>query len=65
MKKQKEYIIKAADGIQNNFDQLWKWCESRGLFSDKDFHNYLMWIEHEVSRGTWWIKHNAQELTGD
>jgi hypothetical protein len=43
--------------IQQLYDQLWTKCKDSGWFKDnKPLMDYMMWIDHEVSRNT----HNGQ-----
>jgi hypothetical protein len=48
--------------IQQAFDKLWEYCESKDFYNEKEFKEYMMWVQHEVSRGTWGISYYIKEL---
>lgn len=48
--------------IQSMFDKFWKEAKEKGWFENKDLHNYLMFVEHEISRNTWHIQRLTNEL---
>jgi hypothetical protein len=40
-----------GQSIQSLHDGLWKWCKDNNMFEgNESFKDYLIWIEHEVSR---------------
>jgi acyl carrier protein phosphodiesterase len=55
-------IDNRAKAIQQTFDIFWHHAKEKGWFDNKPLHEYLMYIEHEVSRNTWHIERLTKEI---
>lgn len=53
----KDFVIKEAEGITKRMDDLWLKFESSDAYKNEDFRNYLMWVEHDINKHVFRIKH--------
>lgn len=49
--------------IQKHYDDLWNKCKAEGWFEgNRPLMDYMMWIDHEVSRNTAAIQREVLDL---
>jgi len=65
--RQEDALLRIAESrlklIQKYYDDLWNKCKAEGWFQDnRPLMNYMMWIDHEVSRNTANGQRDLQDL---
>lgn len=54
-----KFIIGEAEGVTKMMDALWIKFKDSECYNNEEFRNYLMWVEHDINKHVFRIKHNA------
>lgn len=60
--KELDQIIRRADTTLSTIDNFWNHATNKGWFLNQELKDYVMFMEHEISRSATMIKVHAAEL---